>query len=95
MGKTLAQAVVHANPSQGAHVLAEEEAEVGFEQEVDERVIKGGGFGKNCRDGEGHGRDVLKMAKCRPHRHKCIWTPCSEESYTHRHTQLEKDRERA
>ncbi len=86
MGKTLAQAVVHTKPSQGAHVLTEEVAEVGFEQEVDERVIKCGGFGKSCRDGEGHGRDVLKMAKCCPHRHKCIWTPCSEESYTHRHT---------
>lgn len=58
---------MNANPAQGAHVLPEEVAEIGFEQEVDERVEKSGGFCKHGGYGEGHWWDVVEMSERRPH----------------------------
>ena len=80
----MAAAHAHTGLQQGVEVTAE----VGFQQQVDQRVVERRRLGKEGWDGEGQRGDVLEVAKRRPHGHHCIRTPRNQEANTDGHTQL-------
>lgn len=50
-------------------------AEVGLEAQVDQRVVKGGGFGKHRRHGEYDRRNCIRIHEGRPHGYSRVRTP--------------------
>lgn len=73
---------------QHGRVSVEALAEVGLAQQVDQRVVDGGGLGEDGGQGECIGRDLRCVSEGGPHGHGSVGTPSSEEADTHCHRQL-------
>lgn len=67
-------------------------AEVGLEAQVDQGVVKGGGFGKHSRHGKRYWGNCVRIHKGRPHGYGGIRTPCYQEAYAHGHGELSGQR---
>lgn len=70
------------------HIPTQGLTEVGLEHQIDNRVVKGGGLGKDSCQSESHGRHICWVTECCPHGHDGIWTPCCQETDANCHGQL-------
>lgn len=67
-------------------------AEVWFEAQGDQGVIKGGGFSKHSRCGKCYRRNCIRIHKRRPHGYSSVRTPCYQEAYAYSHGELRRER---
>lgn len=89
-GAVLTETSTECPPALG-HIPTQELAEVGLENQIDNRVIKGGGLGKDSCPGKSHWGYSRWVTKCCPHGHDGIWTPCCQETDANCHRQLKSD----
>ena len=89
-GGVLTETSTECPPALG-HIPTQELAEVGLEDQIDDRVVKGGGLGKDSCPGKRHWGYSCWVTKCCPHGHDGIWTPCCQETDANCHRQLKSD----
>lgn len=73
------------------HIATQRLAEVGLEEQVDNRVVYGGGLGKNRCQSKSHGWYSCWVTKPCPHGHNSIWTPCCQETGANCQRKLKRD----
>lgn len=85
----LTQTSAQCTPALG-HIPTQGFAEVGLEHQIDNRVVKGGGLGKDSCQSKSHGWYSCWVTKGCPHGHNSIWTPCCQETDANCHRKLKR-----